>query len=836
MLKTSLNRILAILVTGITLSSCNTQSEVQKEEAGVEFRAPAYPLITIDPYMSAWSTSDQLFDTPVKHWTGKNHSLIGAVRVDGQTYRFLGKEEIPLQSVLPNAKHEAWQGKFVNKKPAKGWEKLKFNDTSWKSGKAAFGTPNTGQTNTPWETKEIWVRREFNMPAINKDNELYLIYSHDDDFELYLNGTQIVNTGNRAKSNIVLKLDQSLLNTDGKNTFAAHCLDRGGLAYVDFGIFKESDQKAIFAQTAIQNSVKLTATQTKYDFTCGPVDLHLEFVSPLLMNDLDLLSRPVNYINYEVASNDEQSHEVEVYFETTPEWAVNELKQEVEVTTGKTGNISFAKTGTTEQPILQKKGDNVRIDWGYFYLASEESENKTMAIGDFSGMKKSFAESGKINTKKDKINAVMSKSMPVLACTDNIGKVSSKPATGYVMLAYDDIESIQYFDENLKAWWTKNGQISFNDALTSAANDYQSIMSRCDDLDNNIYKEALKTGGENYARLCLLAYRQSIAAHKLVKDTQGNTLFLSKENFSNGSIGTVDVTYPSAPLFLKYNPELLKGMLNPIFYYSESGKWTKPFAAHDVGTYPKANGQTYGGDMPVEECGNMLILTTAIANVEGNADYAEKHWKVLTTWANYLLENGLDPENQLCTDDFAGHFAHNVNLSAKAIMGIAGYGKLAEMLGKTNVAEKYTSKAEKMAHEWIKMADDGDHFRLTFDRPGTWSQKYNLVWDKLLNLGIFPKEVSQKEVAYYLTKQNKFGLPLDNRRTYSKTDWIVWTATLADDTETFQKFIDPLYAFVTETPDRVPMTDWYETPDAKHVGFQARSVVGGYFIKMLENK
>ncbi|QGY43665.1 DUF4965 domain-containing protein [Maribellus comscasis] len=832
MLKSPLNRIVAIFIAGIFLGACVSQQPEKKEEAGAEFRAPAYPLITIDPYTSAWSTTDQLFDSPVKHWTGRNHSLIGAVRVDGQTYRFLGKEEIPLQPVLPNAKYKAWEGKFVTNTPVAGWEKTDFNDDNWKTGEAAFGTKGMDQAGTVWETPEIWVRREFTLSE-NGATKLYLVYSHDDDFELYLNGTEIVNTGRSAKSNVVLELDKSLLNK-GKNTIAAHCLDRGGLAYVDFGIFKESEQKQIFAQTAIQNSVKITATQTKYSFTCGPVNLDIEFVSPLLMNDLDILSRPVNYINYEVASNDGKNHKVEVYFEATPEWAVNELSQEIEVTTGKTGNINFAKTGTTEQPVLEKKGDNVRIDWGYFYLAAQEKEGNTIAVGDFDAMKNSFAENGTLNSSENEITTIMTKSMPVLACADNLGKVSSKPAKGYVMLAYNDIESIQYFGNNLKAWWAKDGAVSFDEALTSAANDYTNIMMLCDATDAKIYEEALSAGGENYARLCLLAYRQSIAAHKLIKDNEGNTLFLSKENFSNGSIGTVDVTYPSAPLFLKYNPELLKGMLNPIFYYSESGKWTKPFAAHDVGTYPKANGQTYGGDMPVEECGNMIILTTAIANAEGNADYAAKHWEVLTTWANYLMENGLDPENQLCTDDFAGHFAHNVNLSAKAIMGIAGYGKLAEMLGKTDIAEKYTTEAKQMAQEWRKMADDGDHFRLTFDQPGTWSQKYNLVWDKLLNLGIFPEGVAQKEIAYYLTKQNKYGLPLDNRRTYTKADWIVWTATLADDMATFQKFVDPLYGFVTETRDRVPMSDWYETPDAKQVGFQARSVVGGYFIKMLE--
>jgi hypothetical protein len=375
-----------------------------------------------------------------------------------------------------------------------------------------------------------------------------------------------------------------------------------------------------------------------------------------------------------------------------------------------------------------------------------------------------------------------------------------------------------------------------DDALAMASDDYLYILRKCTAFDKDLWDDAVAAGGEKYAALCVLAFRQSVAAHKLLKDKDGNTLFFSKENFSNGSIGTVDVTYPSAPLFLYYNPDLLKGMMNPIFYFSESGKWTKPFAAHDVGTYPLANGQTYGADMPVEECGNMLILAAAIAQVEKNAEYAEKHWDVLTLWADYLLQNGLDPENQLCTDDFAGHFAHNANLSVKAIMGIAGYGMLASMLGKDDIAEKYTGQAKEMALKWVEMADDGDHYRLTFDQPGTWSQKYNLVWDKLLDLNIFPDEINAKEVSYYLTRQNDFGLPLDNRKTYTKTDWITWTATLTDDDETFVKFIDPLYRFVIETPDRVPMSDWYETTNAKKVGFQARSVVGGYFIKMLDAK
>lgn len=824
-----LRNILSCIVLAAVLVSCDDpMRQVPTNYSSTSLRAPAYPLITIDPYTSAWSTTDSLFGSPVKHWTGKPHSLIGAIRVDGKVYRFMGKEQFPLKNVLPMA---PWDGAYTEKKPASGWEQPTFDAKQWKTGKSAFGSPGMKAINTEWPSKEIWVRREFVLPQVDASKPLYLIYSHDDDFELYLNGKQIINTGHSAKHEVVFKLDPALLNKD-KNVIAAHCTNTGGLAYVDFGIFTDGDQTEIFTTTAKQDSIRLTATSTIYNFTAGPIALELAFTAPLLTSDLDLMSRPVNYVNYTVNSNDDADHEVAVYFEMTPEWAVNEPEQPVSVTRGEAGELTFLKAGTVDQKILERKGDNVRIDWGYAYLAANKSDSDVMTIGNYADSKTAFITDGTAGATVESVTGSMTEKMPVMALVQKLDKKSF----GGFMIAYEDIQSIQYFGENLPAWWTKDGSVKFLDILTDAKYNWASIKSKCLDFDKQLWDETFKAGGKKYADLCVLAYRQSIAAHKLVKDKQGNLLFLSKENFSNGSIGTVDITYPSAPMYLHYNPELLKGMMNPIFYYSESGKWTKPFAAHDVGTYPQANGQTYGDDMPVEESGNMLILTAALAEVEGNAKYAEQHWAVLTTWADYLLKNGLDPENQLCTDDFAGHFAHNANLSIKAIMGIASYSRLAKMLQKDDVSLKYGEEAKRMATEWEKMANDGDHYRLTFDQKGTWSQKYNLVWDKLLRFNIFPPSIAEKELAYYLTKQNTYGLPLDNRRTYTKSDWIVWTATLANDQATFENLIDPVHAYVLNSPTRVPMSDWYETTDAKQVGFQARSVVGGYFIKLLEKK
>ncbi len=617
-----------------------------------------------------------------------------------------------------------------------------------------------------------------------------------------------------------------------------------GLASIDGATYRYAGGQPDKTPAMEQTGLEVLPTRTVYRFQAAGVDLTLTFLTPALPHDLDVLSRPLTYLTWSVRSTDGKKHAVKLYYDITAEWAVNTTDQKVQWSRVRAGAVDAMRVGTVEQPVLATVGDNRRIDWGYAYLGLPNSgdlaKGVSSVMGNGDAVRAQFATSGTLPDCDDlAMPRAAQQRWPVLACSFDLGQVGADAVEKLALVAYDDEWSIELLDRRLRPYWRRNG-MDAQGLLTTALNEYEALDKRCKGFDAEFVADMKKLGGDQYVGLATLAYRQSLSANKIAADFDGAPAMFPKENFSNGCIATVDVHYPASPLYLLMSPTMLKAQLTPVLDYASSARWKFPFAPHDMGTYPLANGQVYGGgerteenQMPVEECGNMLLMMAALAKADANADYSLKYWPTVTKWADFLLQKGLDPENQLCTDDFAGHLAHNTNLSLKAILAIGAYSTLADMAGKKDAAATYRKSAQEMAAKWQEMAKDGDHFRLAFDRPGTWSQKYNLVWDRILGLNLFPMSVAQTEVAYYKTRLAKYGLPLDNRSTYTKTDWEVWTATLTGKREDFDALMAHVYAFMNETPSRVPLTDWYETPDAKMVGFRARSVVGGIFLPAL---
>ena len=425
---------------------------------------------------------------------------------------------------------------------------------------------------------------------------------------------------------------------------------------------------------------------------------------------------------------------------------------------------------------------------------------------------------------------------PVLAFAFDLGSVGAEAVQRQVIVAYDEIFAIKYYGKKLLPYWARNG-VKIGDLLQTASKNYAGLLTRCQAFDTELMADMTRLGGEKYAKITALSYRECVAANGLAADANKQPLLFTKENTSNGDIATVDVFFPMDPIWILLSPSLAKASLVHVLMYSATQHWKFPNAPHDLGTYPFVTGRDDGGEgMPVEESGNMLILCDAIAHAEGKADFVAPWWPQLTQWATYLEKYGLDPEQQLCTDDFMGHLAHNANLSVKAILGLAAYGDLCRMRGDRQTAEKYRALAKADAEHWMKVAAEGDHYRLAFDKPGTWSQKYNLVWDRILGLNVFPPSVAQKEVAHYKKVMLRYGVPLDSRTHLTKTDWSFWSATLAENSSDFEAIIAPIYDYLNKTTVRDPIADSYLTDKINSGGMHARPVVGGFFIKMLTDR
>lgn len=582
-----------------------------------------------------------------------------------------------------------------------------------------------------------------------------------------------------------------------------------------------------FHQILPQISLDVTATATTYTFENDKVRLCCRFTSPLILSDPLLVSRPCTYIDFMVEKKNADN--VQLDFIVSAD-LVRQEKDEVAgfAGTSKQG-FSYASMGRMRQQPLGSSGDHTTIDWGYVYLAGNDKSTITYDAAN-----------------------------EAIRC-----QAANLNGQTTLILAYDDLASINYFGEWRKAYWTIKYK-TILEAISAAFADQKKVYKQASEIDSEIEAKAKKIGGDEYAFLCVMSYRHAIAAHKLITDEDQNLIFLSKENDSNGCIGTVDVSYPSVPLFMLYNTEYVKGMLRPIFRFADCEVWTYDFAPHDVGRYPYAWGQVYGrsdeenkrfrsdnqfvyppyymypsgsnvyglrDQMPVEECGNMLIMTAMVCRMEQNVSFALPYMETLKKWREYLIRYGADPGEQLCTDDFAGHLSHNTNLSVKAIMGIEGYAQIAALAGEKDEAKKYHKIAVDMASDWEKRAKADDHYQLVFGegKKDTWSLKYNLIWDKLWKSGLFSDEVYEKELAYYKKKANRYGTPLDSRAAYTKSDWILWCAAM-DNTAAL---IQPVAAYLKETTTRVPFSDWYQTDSGMYCYFIARSVQGGIFMPML---
>ncbi len=600
---------------------------------------------------------------------------------------------------------------------------------------------------------------------------------------------------------------------------------------VDYRFLGKGDAEAL---TLVETSVN--SFETIYRFQKDDFVLETRYLSPLPPNDIDLLSNPVTYFSYSFSSKN--SHKVKVRLAVSEkvcyDTSMSGQLREVRINKIDMGGFATINVGLLRQMPLSNSMDECGADWGYYYLAAQN-------VGSFE------TADGKYIFAEDEFHG---------------------SSSGKILLAFDDVVSIYYFGQWLKGYYFQKGNTIF-DALKAGYENYESVCKQCQKFDEQL-AETAKDFGEDYLFVLYCSLRQSVAAHKLVAD-KDRILFLSKECNSDGCIATVDVSYPSIPLYLLFNPVLVKGMLYPILDYSQMPAWKEDFAPHDVGIYPYCVGQYYAvkgkndeqisdlavhdwkklesipfyyqlpatcdiydikRQMPVEESGNMLIIACLYAMQTNDVEFLQQYKSLFAKWVGYLVKFGLIPSEQLCTDDFAGHVDKNANLAVKAILGIKAYSQICALLGETEESNKYMQICKDYAQKWCEIYNDGDHTVLTFGNKDSFSIKYNMAVDALMGDEVFPQWIKRRELDYYRKISTRYGVALDNRNNFAKTDWLLWAASTGnqDDCKFFAKLI---VNFINETPQRHPFPDWYNVEDASCYCFRNRSVQGGTFMPLL---
>jgi hypothetical protein len=635
----------------------------------------------------------------------------------------------------------------------------------------------------------------------------------------------------------------------GKTKKTYGLIKANGKTYCFLGDVKNVDKLT-------QTRIKVTSFRTIYYFACEEFELEVAFFSPTPIDNLEIWSCPVAYLEYTIIPKKKLTG-VEVSLCLHQEWCYysekNEVRGDVFVLNGK----DVAWFGLNKQHVFNRTADRVGSEWGYYYLMADSCFYHS--INDFSDIAVCEYETDVSKTK-------------YLTGQNLHGDIQER-TSGKILVAFDDIISINYYGEMLRGYYFSDGK-NIVDALRFSFEEYERVCEACAQAEKEIVEES-KVYGEEYLAVLNASYRQTLAAHKLVKDGKGRLLCISKECGSGGCVATVDVTYPTMPIFLLYRPELVRASIEPIFDFAKMDAWEYEFAPHDAGMYPFCNGQFYGvknkpegkygrnisyqgpdirstvlpqyytypkgsdlydynRQMPIEECADMILICSFYLACGGDEEYVKNEMPLLRQWCDYLVTKGLIPENQLCTDDFLKHMDKNVNLALKATVAIKAFANLEKKFGGNG--DEY----DKVAREWaeeFKKRFGGRAMALSFDEEGkTFSMKYNLAPVKLLGLDIFDKETIEREVQVCLEHNSEFGFPLDNRSNLTKCDWMMWIAAMSDSLDEQKKIIKSAYNYLINGVDRVPYADLYDCQTGTAEEFTNRTVLGSMFMLLLKQK
>ncbi|KAF9464433.1 DUF1793-domain-containing protein [Collybia nuda] len=596
---------------------------------------------------------------------------------------------------------------------------------------------------------------------------------------------------------------------------------------------------------AVQKSSQFTSTQSIFVLSAGPVDITVTFLSPVEATDLVKQSTPFAYMAVSAVSTNGAAHSVQVYSDISAEWVSGNNALLAKWSTS-TGAILTHEVQLQSPAVFTEINDHTQ--YGSAFYSTTNTVGATYQTGADVTVRAQFINNGRLPNTQDTAFRAIQDNWPVFGFSHDLGSVTGASAPVVFSVGHIRDPAIKYIvagggtqSRSLYFW----SQFQTSAALISSfLGDFSNALSRAKAFDAKVNTDATRISTD-YASVVALSIRQSLGAMEVTisKNSNGSwntadVIVFMKEISSDGNMNTVDVIFPAWPVLLYTNPLLGKYLLEGLFRYQASGLYPNKWSVHDLGSsYPNALGHNDGRDeaMPVEESGNMVIMALSYAQKTGDKSHLTQYNALLDQWTQFLITDSLIPGDQLSTDDFAGHLVNQTNLAIKGIIGIKAMSQIASLVGDTTRSNNYSTIAANYVSRWqtLSASSSGNHLTLQYGNAASWGLSYNLYADKLLKLNLFPASVYDMQTAWYKTVRQPFGVPLDTRHTYTKTDWQIWTAGIVTDTTTRDFFISSVKKWASDGLSSQPFGDWYETTNGAPEGFRARPVVGGHLALLI---
>ncbi|KAJ5604393.1 hypothetical protein N7510_009547 [Penicillium lagena] len=596
-----------------------------------------------------------------------------------------------------------------------------------------------------------------------------------------------------------------------------------GRAYSLMGV---QNANASGIHPAIVHRAEFTASHSVFDLSAGPVALTLDFFSPVSPSNYLRHSLPFSYLTVHVTKS--RGHDIQVYSDIDGRWTGRPRRSQSAFEEAD-GLAYYSLTVPTARKYAEA---NDMALWGRAILASRPSDSSTLtsSSGNAAAVRGLFAGEGILAG----VHETWSHES-VVALAHDLGKVDGGASVNFVV-GYERDHAINYLGEPQTGYYRAKYPTT-SKALSFFMDDYADALLESVKLDQELASSATAAAGPKYADIVTLSTRQAyggidvtIPADSL--DTNEVLAFI-KELSSDGNVNTIDVIMPAFPIYYVMDPDYIRLLLEPVMKYLDAGRWRLPYTIHDLGSsYPHAVGHDdqRAEPMPIEECGNLLILALAYVRATGDVSWAAQYTEIFKKYADYLAHNSIDIANQLSSNDAAGPLPNETNLAIKAAVGLKAFG---EMSGYEYYSRVGNEHASLFFEQGLGTDDEKTHFVLRYpDRPKSWKTPYNLFPDVLFDLDTFPEEAYKMNDNFFRSKS--YGVPLDNRQDWAKSDWNMWLAGTFG-TTTRDEFVDDLWAFMTSGKHTWPFSDRYVATSKKGANpgtpilCRARPTVGGHF-------